>query len=123
MMPMIKAIRSSVSSIDRCIIPIYPTCFCSLQVCRFIPYAKLAKIDIFGNKKHVTLEKVSNADLSYISLDEPFSASSLISLFKNTESTVLTTTTPPKIASSSKVGSTTVFRMSDAIRNSSPSKR
>lgn len=40
------------------------------------------------------------------------SASSFISLFRKTDNTVLTITTPPKIASSSKVGSTTVFSMS-----------
>ena len=51
------------------------------------------------------------------------SASSFISLFRKTDNTVLTITTPPKIASSSKVGSTTVFSMSDAIRNSNPNKR
>ena len=60
---------------------------------------------------------------TYIFLEESSSANSLISLFKNTERTVLTTTTPPKIASSSKVGSTTVFSMSEAIKNSNPSKR
>lgn len=51
------------------------------------------------------------------------SANSFISLFRKTESIVLTTTTPPKMANSSKLGSTTVFSMSEAIRNSNPSKR
>lgn len=43
----------------------------------------------------MALEKLSCAAICYISFAESFSANSLISLFKNTESTVLTTTTPP----------------------------
>ena len=69
------------------------------------------------------LAELNHAKKPYISFAESFSANSLISLFKNTESTVLTTTTPPRIANSSNVGSTTVFSMSEAIRNSNPSKR
>ena len=91
--------------------------------CVNVSRTKVGKIEISGNKKDMALEKLSCAAICYISFAESFSANSLISLFKNTESTVLTTTTPPRIANSSNVGSTTVFSMSEAIRNSNPSKR
>lgn len=124
MSPIINAIRSSVSSIDRCVIPIFFDVFLFLaSQCVNLSRTKVGKIEISGNKKDMALEKLSCAAICYISFAESFSANSLISLFKNTESTVLTTTTPPRIANSSNVGSTTVFSMSEAIRNSNPSKR
>ena len=124
MIPIINAIRSSVSSIDRCVIPIFFYVFLFLaSQCVNLSRTKVGKIEISGNKKDMALEKLSCAAICYISFAESFSANSLISLFKNTESTVLTTTTPPRIANSSNVGSTTVFSMSEAIRNSNPSKR
>ena len=124
MIPIINAIRSSVSSIDRCVIPIFFDVFLVLDSqCVNLSRTKVGKIEISGNKKDMALEKLSCAAICYISFAESFSANSLISLFKNTESTVLTTTTPPRIANSSNVGSTTVFSMSEAIRNSNPSKR
>ena len=124
MIPIINAIRSSVSSIDRCVIPIFFDVFLFLaSQCVNLSRTKVGKIEISGNKKDMALEKLSCAAICYISFAESFSVNSLISLFKNTESTVLTTTTPPRIANSSNVGSTTVFSMSEAIRNSNPSKR
>lgn len=124
MIPIINAIRSSVSSIDRCVIPIFFDVFLFLaSQCVNVSRTKVGKIEISGNKKDMALEKLSCAAICYISFAESFSANSLISLFKNTESTVLTTTTPPRIANSSNVGSTTVFSMSEAIRKSNPSKR
>lgn len=124
MIPIINAIRSSVSSIDRCVIPIFFDVFLFLaSQCVNLSRTKVGKIEISGNKKDMALEKLSCAAICYISFAESFSANSLISLFKNTESTVLTTTTPPRIANSSNVGSTTVFSMSEAIRKSNPSKR
>lgn len=124
MIPIINAIRSSVSSMDRCVIPIFFDVFLFLaSQCVNLSRTKVGKIEISGNKKDMALEKLSCAAICYISFAESFSANSLISLFKNTESTVLTTTTPPRIANSSNVGSTTVFSMSEAIRNSNPSKR
>lgn len=124
MIPIINAIRSSVSSIDRCVIPIFFDVFLFLaSQCVNVSRTKVGKIEISGNKKDMALEKLSCAAICYISFAESFSANSLISLFKNTESTVLTMTTPPRIANSSNVGSTTVFSMSEAIRNSNPSKR
>ena len=124
MIPIINAIRSSVSSIDRCVIPIFFDVFLFLaSQCVNLSRTKVGKIEISGNKKDMALEKLSCAAICYISFAESFSANSLISLFKNTESTVLTMTTPPRIANSSNVGSTTVFSMSEAIRNSNPSKR
>ena len=124
MIPIINAIRSSVSSIDRCVIPIFFDVFLFLaSQCVNLSRTKVGKIEISGNKKDMALEKLSCAAICYIPFAESFSANSLISLFKNTESTVLTTTTPPRIANSSNVGSTTVFSMSEAIRNSNPSKR
>ena len=124
MIPIINAIRSSVSSIDRCVIPIFFDVFLFLaSQCVNVSRTKVGKIEISGNKKDMALEKLSCAAICYLSFAESFSANSLISLFKNTESTVLTTTTPPRIANSSNVGSTTVLSMSEAIRNSNPSKR
>ena len=124
MIPIINAIRSSVSSIDRCVIPIFFDVFLFLaSQCVNVSRTKVGKIEISGNKKDMALEKLSCAAICYRSFAESLSANSLISLFKNTESTVLTTTTPPRIANSSNVGSTTVFSMSEAIRNSNPSKR
>ena len=124
MIPIINAIRSSVSSIDRCVVPIFFDVFLFLaSQCVNLSRTKVGKIEISGNKKDMALEKLSCAAICYISFAESFSANSLISLFKYTESTVLTTTTPPRIANSSNVGSTTVFSMSEAIRNSNPSKR
>ena len=124
MIPIINAIRSSVSSIDRCVIPIFFDVFLFLaSQCVNVSRTKVGKIEISGNKKDMALEKLSCAAICYLSFAESFSANSLISLFKNTESTVLTMTTPPRIANSSNVGSTTVFSMSEAIRNSNPSKR
>ena len=124
MIPIINAIRSRVSSIDRCVIPIFFDVFLFLaSQCVNVSRTKVGKIEISGNKKDMALEILSCAAICYISFAESFSANSLISLFKNTESTVLTTTTPPRIANSSNVGSTTVFSMSEAIRNSNPSKR
>lgn len=123
MIPIINAIRSSVSSIDRCVIPIFDVFLFLASQCVNVSRTKVGKIEISGNKKDMALEKLSCAAICYISFAESFSANSLISLFKNTESTVLTTTTPPRIANSSNVGSTTVFSMSEAIRNSNPSKR
>lgn len=124
MIPIINAIRSSVSSMDRCVIPIFFDVFLFLaSQCVNLSRTKVGKIEISGNKKDMALEKLSCAAICYISFAESFSANSLISLFKNTESTVLTTTTPPRIANSSNVGSTTVFSMSEAIRKSNPSKR
>ena len=124
MIPIINAIRSSVSSMDRCVIPIFFDVFLFLaSQCVNVSRTKVGKIEISGNKKDMALEKLSCAAICYISFAESFSANSLISLFKNTESTVLTMTTPPRIANSSNVGSTTVFSMSEAIRNSNPSKR
>ena len=72
--------------------------------CVNVSRTKVGKIEISGNKKDMALEKLSCAAICYISFAESFSANSLISLFKNTESTVLTS-------------------MSEAIRNSNPSKR
>ena len=124
MIPIINAIRSSVSSIDRCVIPIFFDVFLFLKyIHKYFPLQRELKIDISDTKKTRDSGGTCYVALSYIFLEESSSANSLISLFKNTERTVLTTTTPPKIASSSKVGSTTVFSMSEAIKNSNPSKR
>ena len=100
MIPIINAIRSSVSSIDRCVIPIFFDVFLFLaSQCVNVSRTKVGKIEISGNKKDMALEKLSCAAICYISFAESFSANSLI------------------------VGSTTVFSMSEAIRNSNPSKR
>ena len=58
--------------------------------CVNVSRTKVGKIEISGNKKDMALEKLSCAAICYISFAESFSANSLISLFKNTESTVLT---------------------------------
>lgn len=53
-----------------------------------------------------------------------FSASSsLISLLRKTDKIVRNTTIPPKTANSSKLGSNTVFKISDAINISSPNNK
>lgn len=50
-------------------------------------------------------------------------SNSFISLLRNTDRMVLKTTIPPNRANSFKVGSNTVFKISEAIRNSKPRSR